>query len=124
MASPIKALMTDSNSKKRPTIGFLSANIHVGASRVLWPGILDAAVSENVNLICFPGGGLNAAEESEAMRNLIYQPVDENRSDGLHRRLVPAGGDASEIASSETYIENGNVKTILVNLWAFWFRAK
>ena len=83
MALPIQALMTDSNGNTRPTISFLTANIHIGASRVLWPGILDAAVSENVNLICFPGGRLNATDESEAMRNLIYQQVDTNRLDGL-----------------------------------------
>ena len=68
---------------KRPTIGFLSANIHIGASRVLWPGILDAAAAEDVNLICFPGGRLHAAETAEAMRNVIYQQVDSNQLAGL-----------------------------------------
>ncbi|MBK8905821.1 MAG: substrate-binding domain-containing protein [Anaerolineaceae bacterium] len=67
----------------RPTIAFLSANIHVGASRVLWPGILDAAVSADVNLICFPGGRLHAAESGEAMRNIIYQQVDSQQLAGL-----------------------------------------
>lgn len=41
--------MSDLKSQDRPTIGFLTANIHIGASRVLWPGILEAAVSGNVN---------------------------------------------------------------------------
>ena len=66
-----------------PTIGFLTANIHIGASRVLWPGILDAAAAENVNLICFPGGRLRSAESAEAMRNVIYEQVDSSQLDGL-----------------------------------------
>ncbi|MAT99749.1 MAG: hypothetical protein CL608_21625 [Anaerolineaceae bacterium] len=75
--------MTNANRAERPTIGFLSANIHVGASRVLWPGILDAAAAEEVNLICFPGGRLHAAESAEAMRNVIYQQVDSSQLSGL-----------------------------------------
>ena len=75
--------MMDMDHKKRPTIGFLTANIHIGASRVLWPGILDGAVSGNANLICFPGGRLDAAESAEAMRNIIYRQVDTDQIDGM-----------------------------------------
>jgi hypothetical protein len=46
----------NTNPVQRPSIGFLSANIHVGASRVLWPGVLDAAETADVNLICSPNG--------------------------------------------------------------------
>jgi hypothetical protein len=38
--------------------GFLTANIHVGASRTLWLGVVDAAERHGVNLMCFPGGRL------------------------------------------------------------------
>ncbi len=75
--------MMNANRAKRPTIGFLSANIHIGASRVLWPGILDAATARDVNLICFPGGRLHAAESAEAMRNVIYRQVDNTQLAGL-----------------------------------------
>jgi signal transduction histidine kinase/DNA-binding LacI/PurR family transcriptional regulator/AraC-like DNA-binding protein len=75
--------MTNANYPQRSTIGFLSANIHVGASRVLWPGILDAAAAGNANLICFPGGRLHAAESAEAMRNVIYRQVDSSQLDGM-----------------------------------------
>jgi hypothetical protein len=75
--------MTNANYPQRSTIGFLSANIHVGASRVLWPGILDAAAAGNANLICFPGGRLHAAESAEAMRNIIYRQVDSGQLEGL-----------------------------------------
>lgn len=67
----------------RPTIGFLSANIHVGASRALWRGVLDAAATGNTNLICFPGGRLHASEAFEAERNSLYDLVDPAYLDGL-----------------------------------------
>lgn len=67
----------------RPTIGFLSANIHVGASRALWRGVLDAAATGHTNLICFPGGRLRANEQFEAERNSLYNLVDPAHLDGL-----------------------------------------
>ncbi|HEX9925820.1 MAG TPA: substrate-binding domain-containing protein [Anaerolineae bacterium] len=67
----------------RPTIGFLTANVHVGAARVLWPGVLDAAEAGDANLICFPGGRLQTSEQFEAERNIIYRLVDTGRLDGL-----------------------------------------
>lgn len=67
----------------RPTIGFLTANIHTGAARVLWPGVLDAAQAGNVNLICYPGGRLRSPEDFEAERNVIFQLIDTERIDGL-----------------------------------------
>lgn len=67
----------------RPTIGFLTANIHVGAARALWPGVLDAAEAGNANLICYPGGRLHTLEDFEAERNVIYDLVNTQRLDGL-----------------------------------------
>jgi len=67
----------------RPTIGFLTANIHMGAARVLWPGVLDAAQAGNANLICYPGGRLHTSEDFEAERNVIYRLVDAQCLDGL-----------------------------------------
>ncbi len=56
----------------RPTIGFLTANIHTGASQTLWPGVLDAAAEQDVNLLTFPGGSLGAQPGFEGQRNAIY----------------------------------------------------
>lgn len=68
---------------RRLTIGFLTANIHIGASRALWRGVLDAARAENASVISYPGGRLNAAEDYEAERNLILDFIDAERLDGL-----------------------------------------
>lgn len=67
----------------RPTIGFLTANIHVGAARALWPGVLDAAQAGDANLICYPGGRLHASEAFEAERNVLHRLVDTEHLAGL-----------------------------------------
>ena len=71
------------NNATRPTIGFLTANVHVGAARVLWPGVLDAAEAGNANLVCFPGGRLQTSAQFEAERNIIYRLVDTGGLAGL-----------------------------------------
>jgi len=76
-----KRLMADDCS--RPTIGFLTANIHTGAARTLWPGVVDAARQHDVNLICFPGGGLRVCADFESQRNTLYDLVDAGNVDGL-----------------------------------------
>lgn len=68
---------------KRSTIGFLTANINTGASRVLWPGILDAAERAGVNLISYPGGRLKALEHFESQRNVIFDLVNTEHLDGI-----------------------------------------
>src|SRR6476660_5195231 len=65
------------------TVGFLAANIHVGASRMLWRGVVDAAERHGVNLVCFPGGDLRTSDGVEAQRNVIYDLVEPARMDGL-----------------------------------------
>jgi DNA-binding LacI/PurR family transcriptional regulator len=67
----------------RPTIGFLTANLNLGASRVLWPGVLDAAERGNVNLISYPGGRLNSLDNFESQRNVIYDLINTAYLDGL-----------------------------------------
>jgi diguanylate cyclase (GGDEF)-like protein len=71
------------DSYKRPTIGFLSANIHLGAARALWHGVVQAAAEMGANLVCFPGGGIGVRNEQEARRNILYELVNPERLDGL-----------------------------------------
>lgn len=71
------------NHATRPTIGFLTANIHMGAARVLWPGVLDAAEAGDANLICYPGGRLFTPENFESERNVLYDLVDTGCLNGL-----------------------------------------
>jgi hypothetical protein len=49
--------------EERLAIGFLTGNIHVGASHQIWPrcSTLPSAV-----IFCFRGGGLGAAAEFES----------------------------------------------------------
>lgn len=71
------------NQATRPTFGFLTANIHVGAARSLWRGVLDAAQAGNANLVCFPGGRMRSSEEYEAERNIIYGLASAQYLDGI-----------------------------------------
>src|SRR5574342_121717 len=59
----------------RLTFAFLTANIHIGAGRTVWPGVVDAAEKHGVNLICFPGGELRMSAGFEAQRNVIYDLI-------------------------------------------------
>lgn len=70
-------------SGDRATIGFLAANIHVGASRTLWLGVVDTAAKHDVNLICFPGSSLCGAEGFNVQRNVLYDLVHPARVQGL-----------------------------------------
>jgi signal transduction histidine kinase/DNA-binding LacI/PurR family transcriptional regulator/CheY-like chemotaxis protein len=77
---------------KRLTIGFLLASLHTGASLTIWPGLLEAARRHDVNLICFPGGRLHAAESFEVQRNFIFELATDEYLDGLITWSSTLGG--------------------------------
>jgi signal transduction histidine kinase/DNA-binding LacI/PurR family transcriptional regulator/AraC-like DNA-binding protein len=76
----------------RPTVGFLLASLHTGASRALWPGLLDAAERQGVNLISFPGGRLRASTAFESQRNQVFDLANANCLDGLVTWASSLGG--------------------------------
>jgi len=80
------------NEPKRLTIGFLLASLHTGASLTIWPSLLDAAKLDDVNLICFPGGRLNATESYEIQRNVIFEFATDEYLDGLITWSSTLGG--------------------------------
>jgi len=77
---------------KRKTLGFLLASLHTGASLVIWPSLLDAAERHDVNLICFPGGRLQAADSFEIQRNAIFDLASNKCLDGLITWSSSLGG--------------------------------
>ncbi|MBN1451239.1 MAG: substrate-binding domain-containing protein [Anaerolineales bacterium] len=84
--------MQKSSSTNRPTLGFLLASLHTGASLVIWPSLLDAAERHDVNLICFPGGRLQAADSFEIQRNAIFDLASHKCLDGLITWSSSLGG--------------------------------
>ena len=76
----------------RATLGFLFANLHTGASLVIWPSMLKAAELHDVNLICFPGGRLQAADSFEIQRNAIFNLANDQCLDGLITWSSSLGG--------------------------------
>jgi signal transduction histidine kinase/CheY-like chemotaxis protein len=79
-------------SKLRPTLGFLLASLNTGASRALWPGLLDAAERLDVNLVSFPGGRLHATTAFEHQRNQIFDLASVECLDGLVTWASSLGG--------------------------------
>ena len=87
----IVAFMNQSPTN-RATLGFLFASLHTGASLVILPGLLDAAKKHDVNLICFPGGRLQAADSFEVQRNAIFDLASHHSLDGLITWSSSLGG--------------------------------
>jgi DNA-binding LacI/PurR family transcriptional regulator/AraC-like DNA-binding protein len=56
----------------RPTVGLVTAGIHIGVGVSLWSGVLEAAERNDVNLVVFPGDALRPAG---APRNALYDLI-------------------------------------------------
>ncbi|MEU0127152.1 substrate-binding domain-containing protein [Streptomyces sp. NPDC006289] len=81
----------------RPTIGLVTANIHLGVGATLWSGALGAAERNDVNLVCFPGGPLR---HGDVPRSALYELVGPARLDGIvcwsSTLGLPASGERAE----------------------------
>jgi signal transduction histidine kinase/DNA-binding LacI/PurR family transcriptional regulator/AraC-like DNA-binding protein/CheY-like chemotaxis protein len=84
--------MQNSPGIDRVTLGVLLASVHTGASLVIWPSLLDAAERHDINLICFPGGRLQAADSFELQRNAIFDLASNQCLDGLITWSSSLGG--------------------------------
>ena len=80
------------SASERLTLGFLLASLHTGASLTVWPSLLDAARRHDVNLICFPGGRMHAAESYESQRNAIFELASNEYLNGLITWSSTLGG--------------------------------
>src|SRR5512138_42489 len=79
-------------TNSRATIGLLLASLHTGASQIIWPSIADSAERHDVNLICFPGGRLQAMDSFEIQRNAIFDLASSKCLDGLITWSSALGG--------------------------------
>ncbi len=59
---------------------------------MIWPGLLDTAERHDVNLICFPGGRLQATDSFEKQRNAIFDIACNKCLDGLITWSSSLGG--------------------------------
>ncbi|MGS2591650.1 substrate-binding domain-containing protein [Streptomyces hebeiensis] len=82
---------------RRPTIGLVTANIHLGVGATLWSGALRAAERADVNLVCFPGGPLR---HGDVPRSALYELVGPARLDGVvcwsSTLGLPAGSERAD----------------------------
>lgn len=87
-----KVLLNRRKTNSRATIGLLLASLHTGASQIIWPSIADSAERHDVNLICFPGGRLQAMDSFEVQRNAIFDLASHKCLDGLITWSSALGG--------------------------------
>ncbi|MTE17965.1 helix-turn-helix domain-containing protein [Streptomyces sp. TRM43335] len=85
--------------RPRPTIGLVTANIHLGVGATLWAGVLTAAERNDVNVICLPGGPLRP---TGTPRTVLYDLIGPERLDGVicwtSTLGLPAAGDDERAA--------------------------
>lgn len=74
------------------TIGLFLASLHTGAANEMWPAVLSRAMKRGVNLVCYPGGRLNAVTEYEHQRNAVYSLARPGYLDGLISWASSLGG--------------------------------
>lgn len=79
-------------SNSRMTVGLLLASLHTGASQIIWPSMADSAEHHDINLICFPGGRLQAMDSFEIQRNAIFDLASNKSLDGLITWSSSLGG--------------------------------
>ena len=83
-------------TRKRKRIAFMLASIHSGASTKVWPQILSESEKRQCALFVFPGGRLASHDESEYMRNGIFDLVNSCSFDGAICWASSLSGFASE----------------------------
>ncbi|MEO3752546.1 substrate-binding domain-containing protein [Streptomyces sp. B6B3] len=96
---------------RRPTVGLVTANIHLGVGASLWAGVLEAAERNDVNVVCFPG---DALRPDGAPRNAIYDLIGRDlgplRLDGAicwtSTLGLPAGALTAEDERAERLIRH------------------
>ena len=96
------------------TIGFFLATIHTGASREMWPAILDEAARSGVNLVCFPGGRLDEKTEFENQRNAVYELADPGYLDGILSWASSLGGQIEASRLESFHQAHASVPTMLM----------
>ena len=84
-----------SESETGKKIGFVLATIHTGSSLNLWLSVAAKAAESTGSFFVFPGGKLENANGSGALRNRIYSLVNSKNLDGLISWSSSIGGSVS-----------------------------
>ena len=90
--------MKQGTDNRRFTIGLLVDLLEDRYQNTVLRGVADAALEQDVNLICFAGGGLRSPERFGKQRNRIFDLVSEERLDAL---LLMSGTLGNYIGSVE-----------------------
>lgn len=92
---------------KKKRIGFILASIHSGSASQVCSALIREAQLFDTTFYIFPGGRLNARQDSEFLRNPIYRLANKKNLDGLISWASAIGGDISldQLNSFHKYFE-------------------
>ena len=85
------------NQRHRPTIGFLTTDMHSHNAQQMWRGVVDVANERDANTLCIVGGYLEGSGELDQHSNVLYQMVNHKNVDAL----IARGYLSSSIAGAE-----------------------
>jgi DNA-binding LacI/PurR family transcriptional regulator len=85
-------------------IGFLLDNIYESYGVKIWSGVVAAAQSENVRLVCFVGGSLQCPYNYLSQRNAIYDLASSNNLDGIVSMSGSLGNYVGTDALEDFYV--------------------
>jgi len=83
---------------RRPVFGLLSADLHRGASTLVWASVAAEARRRKLNLISFPGGRLGLPGGESRLRNRVYDRAGPGCLDGLISWASSLGGQVDAAA--------------------------
>lgn len=72
-----------SHSRKRSTIGFVTASLHARYGYEIWHAVSSAAKKHDINLITYIGQALHTQDSELALHNGIYDLISSEQVDGL-----------------------------------------
>jgi diguanylate cyclase (GGDEF)-like protein len=91
-------LARDDTAPHRSRIGLLVDSIEESYQSTVLAGVVDAAKSADVSVLCFCGGALGSPEPSDQQRNAIFELVDEHTLEGL---VVMSGAIGNLVGPAE-----------------------
>ena len=93
---------------KKKRIGLILASIHSGSASQVCSSLVREAELFDTSFYIFPGGRLNAKQDSEFLRNPIYKLANSKNIDALISWASAIGGDVSlnELTEFHKQFEN------------------
>lgn len=100
---------------KKKRIGLILASIHSGSASQVCSALIKEAQLFDTSFYIFPGGRLNAAQDSEYLRNPVYALANSGNIDGLISWASAIGGDVSLEDLNEFHKQFGDMPFVTLS---------